>query len=173
MKLVDLRTVLKDPIFLAGTAFSLSVLVFAGWILFRPVPATRLPAPQVPTRLHCPACGEEVPYDASLLGQPCQSCDSGEGYVVSTPSDANSARKGRSVVFLVLASLLVEGAIFLAVGRYRHHSRSASREANRRLVWRCPFCRMKFSYTVSQIGSGHRCSRCKTAFALPGPDEPD
>jgi hypothetical protein len=170
MKPVGVRAVFTDPIFLAGMVFCLSVVALIGWLFLRPDPSPQPPAAGPPSRLRCPACGEEVPYDPGLLGQPCQSCKDGQGYVVSVPSDGDASRVGRLVAFVVLASLFVEGAIYLAVRRYRHHSHSASREASRRLVWRCPFCGLKISYLTGQIGTGYRCSRCKTAFTLPGPD---
>jgi len=166
------RAVLADPIFLAGSFVCVAVIVVAGWWFYRS--EAKAPVPQgfrTPTHLRCPACGEKVPYDPALLGQLCQTCDAGKIYVIDDHADSDPARRGQSIAFVVIAMVIVEGAIFLGVFRLRHHRRSARKEANRRLVWRCPFCRMRFSYTLAQVGTGYRCSRCKTAFELPGPME--
>ena len=119
--------------------------------------------------MHCPACGEELPYIASKAGKPCEGCVSAPPYVPTIGSVKDKADRSvwlRGIAFLAVATIVLEGLVYFFVLRSRALKKAEERERNRRLICPCPFCHRKISYPIGKAGTGVLCSGCKTAFSL-------
>src|SRR4051812_42102705 len=132
------------------------------------------PAGKEYTNLHCPECRLELTYSAAQDGKPCPQCGASGprmvptvGSFVSGEADRGPGRFGNFLAAFVIASALVEAALYGWVLRERARARAEEEARLRQLVCRCPFCSRKIGYPQTRIGTGAVCARCKTAFLLP------
>jgi hypothetical protein len=162
------RAGFRDPGAILVVVLALSLIGAAGWWLFarsNPEPASRLKRGF--THIHCPSCGDELAYDRSLVGEP---CNSGEVYVATVGPSRDSIDEqsaGRWVLFSLVSALTIQGATFLVVWRLRSVRQALEAERARRIECLCPYCQRKVRYPASRGGTGFACAKCKTAFVLP------
>ena len=168
--LVQGRVILEDRIVLAGAALVLMVLGGMTWLLFADYLFPKADAELHYTHMHCPECGEEIPYNTALEGEPCVACQKGNYLPTVGPFQEGKKKASlgtRLVIFFLFAGLLGEGLAFLSIWRLGRLRQDAAKAESRLLICCCPYCRRKLGYPISQVGTGVRCSRCKTAFLLP------
>jgi len=170
----DARAVLQDNVFRTAAVLVLLGLAITAWVLF---PGDGFPSSKTApryTHMHCPECGDEVPYTPTLVKKQCVSC--GKGTYTPTVGPVTEGRGGGSqgaklFTFLLLGAFLLQGLAFLAVWRLRALRQAAERTQNRMLICRCPFCKRKLGYPAAKVGTGIICTLCKTAFTLPAADQ--
>jgi uncharacterized paraquat-inducible protein A len=162
---VGASVILNDRLSLSAGAMVLAVLAGAAWALFGGASEET----ERYTHMHCSACQEEFPYVARLAGARCAVCEKGIyiATVGSVTDNAGAIGAGpKMAVFALIAAVLVQGWVYLAVvrGKALRQERAAARR--RTLVCRCPYCRRKIGFPASQEGAGGVCPRCKTAFVF-------
>jgi hypothetical protein len=133
---IDARAVLKDKIVLAGAAMVFSVLGGAGWVLFGDSSSSdEMKAGQRYTHLHCPACRYEIDCNPAKVSKTCESCEKN----TYTPTNGSTpgggvGRWSRLVLYLLFATLLLQGLAFLSVHRLRVLRQAAHKAGSRRLL---------------------------------------
>jgi hypothetical protein len=169
---ISTGAVWKDRVVLAGSGLALLLLLLVGAGLF----ADRALWSDQQRRdlLRCSVCGEELPYSKALDGKPCSVCGEGvfrPGVDAGSGGSAPPSLGSRVIVFACVGGVLVAGVAYLVVRRLGQLRMEDARHRNRKLVCRCPYCERKIAYPASRVGEGAVCSRCKTAFSLPGADQ--
>src|SRR4051794_2781098 len=106
---------LRDGITLATTALCLACLAASAWFVFGGGAAGNEPWGKRFTHMHCPACGEEVPYAASKAGRPCESCVLPPPYVPTIGSVKGGGGKSvwvNGIAFLAVVTIVLEGLAY-------------------------------------------------------------
>ena len=119
--LVQGRVILEDRIVLAGAALVLMVLGGMTWLLFADYLFPKADAELHYTHMHCPECGEEIPYNTALEGEPCVACQKGNYLPTVGPFQEGKKKASlgtRLVIFFLFAGLLGEGLAFLSIWRF-------------------------------------------------------
>jgi hypothetical protein len=121
--------------------------------------------------MHCRLCKEGMPYNPQVVLKACPNCGSKEPFVTTVGSIHEGAEEqggaGKTVLFVLAGSLLLEGLVYLGVVRVRKLRWEAAAAWNRRLVCHCPYCKLRIRYPAARANTGIVCSGCRTAFLLP------
>jgi hypothetical protein len=164
----------SDAILLAAATMAAAIIGITAWLLFgrstKEPTIAKPPRAVIYTRVVCPACERELPYDPALDGQVCTSCNAGASLVAARSPEAEALGGkawGRAVVLLSVVSTVLPGFVLIARSRVRSLRRSVDAEKHRKALVRCPFCERKVRYSALRAGSGIICARCKTSFMLP------
>lgn len=163
------RSVFTDGWFLAALAIVLVGLGILGKFWFRSVEPARRPTFDI---VRCTECGVEHPYIEALVAARCEDCGVGV-YRPDVSQSGPRVRWDRIVGLALIAILALSGLAHFGISRARVMRSRAEQELMQRLIYRCPICDRKISYSILKVGSVHVCSGCKTAFALPDADAPD
>ncbi len=173
MTSITTTTLFKDKAVLGASILCVALGALLWWSTFgRKADADNVKVSTSFTHLHCPSCKTEMPYRAISDGKPCITCKS--PYLPTVGSWKNGGQSGdkinwgKTAIFAIVSLILVECWAFV----YIHRSRALSRivdESNRQVLLACcPFCERKIQYSISRIGTGVICAKCKTAYVLPG-----
>jgi len=165
------KSVLADSIVTAATVVLFLSLGVAFWALFVRTKAPTGPPKPKPTsftHLHCPACGDEIPYVPDKAKSNCSECKAAPLYVatIGTYRIAETSKWGKPIALSVICLVLIPAYIYLLIRRMRVLRRRADEAIHQRMRMPCPFCKRKVKFPPSALGTGHICSACKTAFVL-------
>lgn len=163
---------LRDPLVLLFVVLTLGGIGATGWAFYgrtKPTPDARTQKAVLFTRVVCPACEWERPYDSALEGQICPNCNAGASLVGAQNPNSGDANTGRGLACgLVMLTVLSAGTLFVR-RRVRTLEGAATDEINRPTTTQCPFCGRRVRYPAARAGEVFNCSRCKTTFLLPPP----
>jgi len=125
------------------------------------------------THMHCPECQLEMAYNVKLEGKSCPQCGGSGPKLVPTigPSQRKEAfgeigPVGKLSVAAFLALLMTLASVYGWTLRNKARQQAEIEAQNRMLVCLCPFCKRRIGYHAKKQGTGTKCPRCKTAFAL-------
>lgn len=148
-------------------AIGLVAMVLTVWFL-RPMHSRGLVNKEKARYMHCLDCGKEWPFDARRFEGGCPRCGTKANLI---PTEAAVLKDGATSLpnpyGKMIAPLLVEGNILLAVILYLNLPKRAPKESQKQFRTRCHQCHQKISYPQEKIGWRGRCPRCKTVVAFP------
>lgn len=167
--------VVGDPLVLLAAALTAGAVGAVGWAFYgRAKPETAASKAQKAvffTRVVCPACEWERPYDSALEGHVCPNCNAGASLVGAYNPNAADGNTGRGLACGLVMMTVVSCGTYLVRRRVLAINRATAHELHRPAVTPCPFCGRRVRYPASRAGEVFSCSRCKTSFLLPAPAE--
>lgn len=164
------RSVFTDAYFLLAAVLVLVGLGVLAKVWFAPAKPKRGTPTEAFTIVRCTECGVEHPYVPALVAERCEECGVGT-YRPGVSENGPRLPWGRILGLSLVSILALSGLAHFGVLRRRALKKAAEAELMQRLIYRCPICDRKISYSILKVGSVHTCSGCKTAFALPGVED--